>query len=155
VTAYHGAHWPGRRPQACRSMCRCALNLNPAAAPARSANGGSFFALRNLAQISPRLSIATPLFRWRDSHGQAHRLVALGRRADDRGVVSDHRGRDLDCLLTAARRRTHPRQHPRDIRSDVLPFEQTAASNPHLFRALPDLEYIADQPGPHGRVFRP
>lgn len=36
----------------------------------------------------------------------------------------------------------------------VFLFEQTAASLPDLFRPLPDLEYIADQPGPHGRAFR-
>lgn len=33
-------------------------------------------------------------------------------------------------------------------------FEQTAAFIPDLFRALPNLEYIADQPGPCGRAFR-
>jgi hypothetical protein len=32
-------------------------------------------------------------------------------------------------------------------------FEQTAAFIPDLFRALPVLEYIADQPGPRGRAF--
>jgi hypothetical protein len=33
-------------------------------------------------------------------------------------------------------------------------FEQTAAFIPDLFRALPDLECIPDQPGPRGRAFR-
>jgi hypothetical protein len=36
----------------------------------------------------------------------------------------------------------------------MILFEQTAAFIPDLFRALPDLEYIADQPGPRGRAFR-
>ena len=40
-------------------------------------------------------------------------------------------------------------------RFHVFLFEQTAALIPDLFRALPGLEYIADQPGPRGRAFRP
>jgi hypothetical protein len=35
----------------------------------------------------------------------------------------------------------------------VFLFEQTATSFPDFFRALPDLEYITDQPGHRGRAF--
>jgi hypothetical protein len=38
-------------------------------------------------------------------------------------------------------------------RFHVFLFEQTAAFILDLFRALPGLEYIADQPGPRGRPF--
>jgi hypothetical protein len=34
-------------------------------------------------------------------------------------------------------------------------FGQTAACTPDLFPALPDVEYIVDQPGPRRRAFRP
>jgi hypothetical protein len=42
----------------------------------------------------------------------------------------------------------------RQSRFDMFPLVQTATSIPHLIRALPDLEYIADRPGPRGRAIR-
>jgi hypothetical protein len=54
-----------------------------------AANGGLFFALRDLAQISSRPSIARCLLRWRDSHGQVREaFVALDRHVEVRQPTS-------------------------------------------------------------------